>query len=224
VAETPLLCLHSLWFQSAIKAKHLAFVRFSPLQSLKLRKIMFSKFLQFLIRKIITNILALPQHSYGATPVNIKEFNIQYPISRITELWVIHLSSHFTLNDDQVETVENNSKVVCVIPSSTSGKNKWSSNGLFIIDRVIGKHELITYSIALDMNHKVKGIEVLDFKESYGEQIHELQWRAQFIGKTLQNPLKLNSDIRNISGATLSCKNITNGVKRVLATMNVKYP
>jgi len=43
-------------------------------------------------------------------------------------------------------------------------------------------------------------------------------WRAQFVGKRGGSPLRLGNDIRNISGATLSSKHITDGVKRLLAT------
>jgi uncharacterized protein with FMN-binding domain len=41
-------------------------------------------------------------------------------------------------------------------------------------------------------------------------------WRAQFVGKSAASPLQLNVDIKNISGATLSSKHITDGVKRIL--------
>ena len=43
-------------------------------------------------------------------------------------------------------------------------------------------------------------------------------WRAQFVGKRADAPLKLGADIKNISGATLSSKHITDGVKRLLVT------
>jgi Na+-translocating ferredoxin:NAD+ oxidoreductase RnfG subunit len=46
--------------------------------------------------------------------------------------------------------------------------------------------------------------------------VAEQQWRQQFVGKTAHDPLKLNRDIQNISGATLSSKHITDGVKRVM--------
>lgn len=42
-------------------------------------------------------------------------------------------------------------------------------------------------------------------------------WLAQFVGKTSASPLRLNGDIRNISGATLSSTHVTEGVKRILA-------
>jgi hypothetical protein len=49
----------------------------------------------------------------------------------------------------------------------------------------------------------------------------DLWLRKQFAGKTAAAPLKLERDIRNISGATLSCRHIADGVKRVLATRDV---
>ena len=89
--------------------------------------------------------------------------------------------------------------------------------GWFIVDEVVGKHEFITYAVGLNTNGSVKQIEVMDYRETYGGQIRNEDWRAQFVGKTSQSPLKLDRDIKNISGATLSCRHITDGVKRVLA-------
>jgi Na+-transporting NADH:ubiquinone oxidoreductase subunit NqrC len=64
----------------------------------------------------------------------------------------------------------------------------------------------------------VKGIDILDYRETHGGEIKNERWRAQFIGKKAGDAFKLDEDIKNISGATLSCKNITNGVKRIVAT------
>lgn len=91
-------------------------------------------------------------------------------------------------------------------------------SGYFIVDEVIGKHELITYAIAIDTGGKVKQIEILEYRENYGSQIRYPQWKAQFVGKTSADPITLESDIQNISGATLSCRHVTEGVKRILAT------
>jgi hypothetical protein len=88
----------------------------------------------------------------------------------------------------------------------------------FYLDQVLGKHEFITYAVLLDKLGAILGIEVLDYRESYGDQIRNAQWRAQFKGKRDGATLKLAGDIRNISSATLSCKHITDGVKRLLAT------
>ena len=92
-----------------------------------------------------------------------------------------------------------------------------AGGGWFIADEVLGKHEYITYAVGLTANGAVKQIEILEYRESYGGEVREAKWRAQFTGKTAQAPLRLDQDIRNISGATLSSRHITEGVRRVLA-------
>lgn len=93
--------------------------------------------------------------------------------------------------------------------------------GWLIVDRVIGKSELITYALAIDANGAVKALEILDYRESHGSEIHLAGWRNQFVGKTVADPMMLNQDIRNISGATLSCRHVTEGVQRLLKLYNV---
>ena len=93
--------------------------------------------------------------------------------------------------------------------------------GWIVLDEVIGKHEFITYVVALLPDGVVKGIDILDYRETHGSEIKNEKWRAQFIGKKDGDAFKLDEDIKNISGATLSCKNITNGVKRIVATYQV---
>jgi Na+-translocating ferredoxin:NAD+ oxidoreductase RnfG subunit len=96
-----------------------------------------------------------------------------------------------------------------------------SGGGWFVVDEVVGKHEFITYAVGLNSDGSVKQIEVMDYRETYGGEIRNEKWRAQFVGKTSRSTLKLDSDIKNISGATLSCRHITDGVKRVLAFYEV---
>jgi hypothetical protein len=96
-----------------------------------------------------------------------------------------------------------------------------STGGWFIVDQVIGKHEFITYALGIDAEGAVKGLEILDYRESYGGEVKGAAWRAQFLGKRASSPLRLGADIRNISGATLSSKHITDGVKRLMATYAV---
>ena len=90
--------------------------------------------------------------------------------------------------------------------------------GLFVLDHVIGKHLYIDYAVALDTSGRVMRVDILQYRESYGGEVREPGWLAQFVGKTSASPLKVGSDIRNISGATLSSQHITEGVKRILGT------
>jgi Na+-translocating ferredoxin:NAD+ oxidoreductase RnfG subunit len=88
--------------------------------------------------------------------------------------------------------------------------------GWFFVDEVVGKHEFITYATAISPEGKVLGIEVMSYRETHGGQIREAAWRQKFAGKTLADPFKLDQDVPNISGATLSCRNVLDGVKRLL--------
>jgi Na+-translocating ferredoxin:NAD+ oxidoreductase RnfG subunit len=81
--------------------------------------------------------------------------------------------------------------------------------GWFIVDDVVGKHEFITYGVGITSDGHVKGIEIMSYRETKGDQIRE--------AKSLDDPFKLDKDVPNISGATLSCRNVLDGVKRLLA-------
>jgi Na+-translocating ferredoxin:NAD+ oxidoreductase RnfG subunit len=93
--------------------------------------------------------------------------------------------------------------------------------GWLLVDQVIGKSELITYAVALDAGGAVSSVEILDYRESHGGEIRLAGWRKQFTGKTAADPLELNRDIKNISGATLSCRHVTEGVQRLLKLYKV---
>jgi Na+-translocating ferredoxin:NAD+ oxidoreductase RnfG subunit len=89
--------------------------------------------------------------------------------------------------------------------------------GFFVFDRVVGKHLFIDYAVALTPAGAVQKVEILEYRESYGGEIRSPSWLAQFVGKTSASALKINGDIRNIAGATLSSTHVTEGVKRILA-------
>jgi len=92
-----------------------------------------------------------------------------------------------------------------------------ATTGWFFVDEVVGKHDYITYAVGMTTAGEVVGVEVLVYRETYGFQIHEETWRKAFRGATLADPPRLDDDIPNITGATLSCRNVTNGVRRLLA-------
>jgi Na+-translocating ferredoxin:NAD+ oxidoreductase RnfG subunit len=89
--------------------------------------------------------------------------------------------------------------------------------GYVVVDQVYGKHEFITYATALAPDGAVKQIEIMDYRETYGYEVRNEKWRQQFVGKKFGAPVKVDADIQNIGGATLSCVHVTEGVRRVLA-------
>jgi Na+-translocating ferredoxin:NAD+ oxidoreductase RnfG subunit len=92
--------------------------------------------------------------------------------------------------------------------------------GFFIFDRVIGKHLYIDYAVSLDPGGRIRQVDILAYRESYGGEIRSPSWLAQFAGKTNASALQVGGDIRNISGATLSSHHVTEGVKRIMAIAN----
>lgn len=121
-----------------------------------------------------------------------------------------------TLTDAQAEAIEKASDANV----RTRELRLWrvSTGGWFILDEVVGKHEFIPIALGLEANGAVRGIEILEYRESYGGQVRDPAWRAQFTGKTTAAPVRLTEDIRNISGATLSSRHIADGIRRLLAT------
>jgi FMN-binding domain len=93
---------------------------------------------------------------------------------------------------------------------------KTGTGGIFVLDHVVGKHLYIDYAVSIE-GGSVRRVDILAYRESYGGEVRNPSWLSQFVGKTSASPLKVGSDIRNISGATLSSMHVTEGVKRVLA-------
>ncbi len=93
--------------------------------------------------------------------------------------------------------------------------------GYVVVDDVVGKFERITYALGVDGDGRVRQVEVLSYRESHGHEIRLPAWRKQFVGKTADAPLRVGDDIANISGATLSCTHVTDGVRRNLLWLDV---
>jgi Na+-translocating ferredoxin:NAD+ oxidoreductase RnfG subunit len=131
--------------------------------------------------------------------------------------------SNIVFTPAQVKTIEARSGQKVFV----RGQQVWKAMsgerllGYFIVDYVIGKHLAIDYAVALSPEGEVGDVEILTYRESYGGEIRNADWRKQFVGKTARSSLALNDDIRNISGATLSSRHVTEGVKRVLVTYEV---
>ncbi|HZV92772.1 MAG TPA: FMN-binding protein [Caldimonas sp.] len=87
--------------------------------------------------------------------------------------------------------------------------------GYVITDSVIGKFDLIDYAVGVAPDGTIRGVEILAYREAHGGEVRTPAWRSQFVGKNAKAPLSVGVDIANISGATLSCTHLTDGIRRI---------
>lgn len=87
--------------------------------------------------------------------------------------------------------------------------------GYLVTDAVIGKFEKIDYAVALSTSGAVQRVEILKYREKHGQEVKRRQWLDQFAGRDAGAALKLEHDVDNITGATLSCAHLTDGIRRI---------
>jgi len=133
------------------------------------------------------------------------------------------IAAPVTLTPDQVARIERQSGVAIRFPQQQVWRARAEGKllGWFIVDQVIGKHELITYAAGINLDGSLRQFQILEYREAYGSQIRYTNWRDQFVGKTAADKLELDTDIINISGATMSCRHVTEGIKRLLVFYQV---
>src|SRR5215510_614715 len=96
-------------------------------------------------------------------------------------------------------------------------------DGYALVQNTIGKHKPMTYMVGVDNTGHVLNVELLVFRESRGSEVRTKRFNVQYEGKTVLDPVRLNKDIINISGATMSVRSMSAGVKRALVLIDEFY-
>jgi Na+-translocating ferredoxin:NAD+ oxidoreductase RnfG subunit len=96
-------------------------------------------------------------------------------------------------------------------------------DGYAVLHNTIGKHRHMTYMVGVDAEGRCMNVELLVFREAKGSEVGKKRFNSQYEGKTVSDPIRINKDIINISGATMSVRSISAGVKRVLALVDEFY-
>ncbi|MDO7086653.1 FMN-binding protein [Pseudocolwellia sp. AS88] len=158
----------------------------------------------------LSGLVLAPKVAFSKTFLTIEQAQkILYPEQKLTLVPI-------TLTEEQMESIED--AVDIRVRHDWVKAWRTEDNDWFIVDQVIGKHENIDLAVSISKEGNVTGIEVLTYRESYGSQIMHPKWRAQFHGKNSSEFLKLDKQIKNISGATLSCRHVTDGINRLNET------
>ncbi len=97
------------------------------------------------------------------------------------------------------------------------GKIMGNSKEYFIfLDNAPSKSEYFTYALYLKEDGSIKDVDVLIYRENYGNEIDYPMFRQQFEGKNNPNNLVFGRTIQNITGATISARSVTYAVKDLL--------
>ena len=104
------------------------------------------------------------------------------------------------------------------LPRPTSpvyvGRNGGTVLGYAILDSQLGQHEPIDFGVLFTPEGAVARVEVLVYREAYGEGVRAEGFRHQFVGLGPSAPMRPGKDIRIVSGATVSTRSVSVGVRR----------
>ena len=103
------------------------------------------------------------------------------------------------------------------------GETDSKVDGYAMLHNTIGKHRHMTYMVGVDGEGHCTSVELLVFREAKGSEVGKKRFNSQYEGKTVFDPVRINKDIINISGATMSVRSISAGVKRVLVLVDEFY-
>jgi hypothetical protein len=119
----------------------------------------------------------------------------------------------FRLTPDQHTQLKQDYKV----PSLRPAVKAWrvSTGGWLFLDQVYGRDDIVTYLVSVGDDGKVRGLEVLVCAEGYCD-VFTNEWRAKFVGVT-HGKWMPEEVAPLVSGSTLSCVHVAEGVKKVLA-------
>jgi len=93
-------------------------------------------------------------------------------------------------------------------------------DGYAILDDEPGQHLPITYGVKFSPRGAVERQEILVYRERYGDEVRDPRFREQFVGKTAADPLRPGEDVAAVSGATISSRAMTLGVRRCLVLLD----
>ncbi|HMS84242.1 MAG TPA: FMN-binding protein [Nitrospira sp.] len=96
-------------------------------------------------------------------------------------------------------------------------------DGYALVQNTIGKHKPMTYMVGVDNKGIVSDVELLVFREARGSEVRQKRFNAQYEGKSVLDPVRINKDIINISGATMSVRSMSAGIKRALVLVDEFY-
>ena len=95
--------------------------------------------------------------------------------------------------------------------------------GYALVTEERGKYRPITFMVGVTADLEVRDAAVMVYRESRGGEVQRKRFLVQYRWKTLEDPIRINRDIINISGATISVQSMNAGVRKTLAVIETAF-
>jgi len=125
------------------------------------------------------------------------------------------------LTPDQVKRIEARAGVKVTSQLVTYYQGRWQDQivGYAFFDSHIVRTKAETFMVAVNPDGTVKFVEILVFDEPE-DYLPKKSWLEEFKGKRLEASLRVRRGLSNMAGSTLTSLALTDGVRRVLATVS----
>lgn len=135
------------------------------------------------------------------------------------------LSDYLVLTPREKEVLENRlkSRINEDAFSIFIGKKGGKIHRYAIITDEMGCFHPITFIMSMKPNGKIEKVAVMIYRESRGKEVIRKRFLYQYKGKSLSNPIRINKDIINITGATTSVRGVNRGVRKMRAVLDEFY-
>lgn len=90
-------------------------------------------------------------------------------------------------------------------------------DGYALFDEQVGQHEPISFATFFDSSGAITRVEVVSYREPFGDGIRAERFRKQFVGRTAKSRFRAGDDVDTISGATISSRSACVAVERAAA-------
>jgi len=94
-------------------------------------------------------------------------------------------------------------------------------DGYALFDDQLGQHEPISFATFFDPAGRVTRVEVVAYREPFGDGVRAERFRKQFVGRSAKSQFRLGADIDAIGGATISSRSLCVGVARAAVMLEV---
>ena len=122
-------------------------------------------------------------------------------------------AADFKLTPEQFSRLKSDYRVPAMRPAVKAWQVE--GGGWLYLDQVWGLNDIVTYLAAVSDDGKLLGIEVLVCAEGYCDH-YTPAWRGQLVGRS-EGKWAPTEAATIVSGATLSCTHVAEGVKKLLA-------